>query len=68
MISVASVSHSRLPLKVYDLSGKEVETLGNDNLKPVGRYIFNASGLSSGVYFYTLRTKNFKDTDEVTGI
>ncbi len=50
-------------LKVYDISGKEVAVLVNDNLN-AGNHevIFNASILSSGVYFYTLRTKGFSLT------
>ena len=40
-------------LKVYDLLGKEVATLVNDQ-KHAGKYevTFNATDLSSGVYFY----------------
>ena len=43
-------------LKVYDILGKEVKTLVNEN-KPAGSYIlkFDGSNLSSGIYFYTLR-------------
>ena len=42
-------------LKVYDLLGKEVAVLVNEN-KPAGNYsvTFNGSNLSSGVYFYSL--------------
>jgi hypothetical protein len=42
-------------LKVYDMLGKEVATLVNENLNP-GTYktTFNASRLSSGTYVYTL--------------
>ncbi|MBS4032994.1 MAG: T9SS type A sorting domain-containing protein [Ignavibacterium sp.] len=50
---------SWLTLKVYDLMGREVVTLLNE-YKPAGSYEieFNASHLSSGVYFYTLKTDN----------
>jgi hypothetical protein len=43
-------------LKVYDVLGKEVATLVNEE-KPAGTYEvdFDASGLSSGVYIYTLK-------------
>lgn len=42
-------------LKVYDILGREVETLVNEE-KPVGRYEvnFDASRLSSGLYIYRL--------------
>jgi len=44
---------------VYDLLGREVKTLVNENKQP-GTYqvIFNAEGLSSGVYFIGLKTNN----------
>ena len=51
-------------LKVYDVLGKEIETLVNENLKP-GTYEvkFDGSKLSSGIYFYTLRASNgFRQT------
>ena len=50
---------SRVTLKVYDILGREVTTLVNEE-KPAGTYevIFNASNLSSGVYFYRLETSN----------
>jgi hypothetical protein len=43
-------------LKVYDILGNEITTLINEK-KPAGEYevIFDASGLSSGIYFYQLR-------------
>jgi len=47
-------------LTVYDILGKEVATLVNENLSP-GSYEsdFNGSNLTSGVYFYRLETKEF---------
>jgi len=50
-------------LKVYDLLGREVATLVNENLPP-GSYevTFDASGLASGVYFYRLRAGEFTET------
>jgi len=43
-------------LKVFNLLGQEVATLINDSRMAAGthEYIFDASTLSSGVYFYTL--------------
>lgn len=42
-------------LKVYDVLGNEVATLVNEE-KPAGSYevVFDASGLTSGIYFYRL--------------
>jgi hypothetical protein len=44
-------------LKVYDVLGNEIATLVNEE-KPAGIYEvnFNAAGLSSGVYFYQLKS------------
>jgi hypothetical protein len=53
-------------LKVYDVLGKEVATLVNEE-KAAGSYEvdFNANGLSSGVYFYQLRSGNFIQTNKM---
>jgi len=47
--------NSFVTLKVYDLTGKEVETLFNGS-RMAGSYsaVWNAVNYSSGVYFYTL--------------
>jgi len=47
-------------LKVYDVLGREVATLVNENQTP-GVYTvpFNASNLSSGMYLYRLETGSF---------
>jgi hypothetical protein len=49
-------------LKLYDVLGKEVDNLFKGSLS-AGYYQmnFNASSLSSGVYFYRLETENFSD-------
>ncbi|MFH0733431.1 MAG: T9SS type A sorting domain-containing protein [bacterium] len=59
-------------LKVYDILGKEITTLVNEEKTP-GAYqvTFNAKTannvkeLSSGVYFYTLKTGNFTETKKM---
>ena len=50
-------------LKVYNSIGELVSTLVNEE-KPSGNYsvIFDASGLSSGVYFYRLTSGSFNQT------
>ena len=53
-------------LKVYDITGKLVSTLVNQNLS-AGTYNvdFDASKLSSGVYFYTMQAGNFTSTKKM---
>lgn len=53
-------------LKVYNLLGQEVATLLNEE-QNAGNYIakFDASSLSSGIYFYTLKAGNFTDTKKM---
>ncbi len=50
-------------LKIFDINGREVQTLINEALQP-GSYevTFNGSALNSGVYFYQLSTENFSET------
>ena len=49
-------------IKVYDVLGRVAATLVNEN-KQAGFYkvSFDASNLSSGVYFYTIKTNDFID-------
>jgi uncharacterized delta-60 repeat protein len=53
-------------LKVYDVLGNEVATLVNEE-KSAGSYevTFNASQLSSGIYFYTLKAGSFIETKKL---
>ena len=55
---------SRVSLIIYDLLGREVKRLVNNEFKVAGRYEyeFNASGWASGVYFYRLVAGSFVDT------
>jgi len=55
--------NSEVTLKVYDVMGREVQTLVNEKLHP-GTYetSFDGSYFSSGVYFYRLQTENFSET------
>ncbi|HJY63409.1 MAG TPA: T9SS type A sorting domain-containing protein, partial [Ignavibacteria bacterium] len=50
-------------LKVYDIQGRQVAVLLNENKQP-GTYEidFDAGGLSSGIYFYKLIADGFIDT------
>ena len=53
-------------MKVYDMLGREVVNLVNEN-KIAGNYSidFNASSLTSGVYFYRLEVNGFVDTKKM---
>jgi len=54
---------SKVTLKVYDMSGKVVATLvENQELNPgVNQYTFNAGNLPSGIYVYSLNAGSFKE-------
>ncbi len=66
-ISFAIPNSGMVKLTVFDISGKEVATLVNDRLNAgTYNYEFNASKLSSGVYFYRLITNDFVDTKKMT--
>lgn len=53
-------------LKIFDLIGNEVATLV-DREQPAGNYeiVFDASGFSSGVYFYKITAGNFIETKKM---
>jgi hypothetical protein len=54
---------SNVTLKIYDLSGKLVSVLVDENQQPgIYNIMWNASGLSSGVYLYILTSGNYKET------
>ena len=59
-------SHQFVSLKVFDVLGNEVSTLVNEE-KSAGNYSvdFNASHLSSGVYFYTLKAGSFVESKKM---
>ena len=54
---------THVTLKVYNVMGQEVETLVNQDMN-TGRYTvaFDATGLTSGIYFYTVTMGNFTAT------
>ncbi len=53
-------------LKVYNILGNEIATLVSKN-QPAGKFNinFDASNLTSGIYFYTLTTDSFSDTKKL---
>ena len=66
-ISYQLKANSFVSLKVFDLLGREVKTLINEE-KSAGSYSlnFSAIGLPSGVYFYKLTAGNFSETKKMT--
>jgi len=58
---------TKVTLNIYDVSGRKVMTLINNELKKADFYTvdFNASQLSSGVYFFNLITDKFSDTKKM---
>ncbi|CAF3748185.1 unnamed protein product [Rotaria sp. Silwood1] len=63
-INFALPLDSKVLLKVYDITGREISTLLNGELKPAGYYTvdFNGSGFASGLYIYRIQT----DKESVT--
>ena len=57
---------SFVTIKIYDVLGREIETLVN-NFKDAGRYEveLNASTLPSGVYFYRIQAGDFIQTKKM---
>jgi len=65
-IQYAISSRQFVRLKVYDVLGNEVAALVNEE-KPAGNYNikFDAAGLTSGIYFYTLNAGTFVQTKKM---
>jgi hypothetical protein len=66
IISYQLPSNNHVSLKVYDMIGREVATLVNE-VKEAGSYeaTFNASKLSSGIYFYQLKSGQFSSVKKM---
>jgi hypothetical protein len=54
---------SNVRISIYDISGKEVATLVNNQMNP-GSYTadWNATNFASGIYFYRMTTDKFIET------
>ncbi|MBX2976519.1 MAG: T9SS type A sorting domain-containing protein [Ignavibacteriaceae bacterium] len=53
-------------LNVYDILGRKVKTLISTTLETgLHQVDFNASALSSGIYFYEIRTANFQKINKM---
>ena len=66
-IQFALPTGSQVVLKIYNLLGREVATLVNEELQS-GKYKvdFEANGLPSGVYFYRIQAGGFSKTRKLT--
>ncbi len=62
-INFSLPKNSNVKLRIYSTTGKMITELINEN-KMAGNYSVNFDGtdLSSGVYFYSLETDNFRET------
>ena len=65
-ISYSIPENEYVTLSIYDALGKEVAVLDN-GFRTAGNYshTFDASNLSSGMYFYTIRSGNFVQTKKM---
>ncbi len=65
-ISFSLPTKSYISLKVFDLLGRDVATIVSENLS-AGNYTrqWNASGMSSGIYFYRLQAGSFTETKKL---
>jgi microcystin-dependent protein len=66
VIASAVKQSQNVILKVYDILGIEVATLVNQEM-PAGEHgvVFDASELSSGIYFYQLRSSDLVLTNKM---
>jgi len=59
-------SNEFVNIKVYNILGQPVKTLIYKNFNAgVHKITFDATGLSSGMYYYKITTKNFSDTKKM---
>jgi hypothetical protein len=66
ILQYAIGSRQFVTLKVYDLLGREIATLVNEEkLAGTYRFKFDGTGLPSGVYFYQFRAGNFVETKKM---
>jgi hypothetical protein len=63
LINYSLPRDAHIALAIYDVLGNEVELLENGNKKAGNySYSFDASKLSSGMYFYKMESENFTET------
>ncbi len=66
-ISFTLPAADHVTVEIYNVSGQKVETLAN-NFLDAGKHsvVWDASGLSNGVYFYTVESGDFSKTMKMT--
>jgi len=65
-IEISIPKTSFVKLVIYDIQGREIETLVNSELKAGGYKIdWDASNYPSGVYFYSISAGEFKETKKM---
>ena len=65
-ISFALPQESRVLLKIYNITGKEVSTLADQSFSAGKHFVeWNARGFSTGIYFYTIHAGDFRETKKM---
>lgn len=66
-INFSLPSDSKVTLNIFDISGRLVSTLLNNEFKTANYYTvsFNGANLSSGTYFYSIRTDKNTETKKM---
>ncbi len=66
-IHFALPKRAQITIKLFDLLGREIATLVEDKLNGgVHQINFEAAGLPSGLYFYTMKTSGFSASKKLT--
>lgn len=65
-INYSLPTESSVQISIYDINGQEVARLV-EGFQPIGNYsvVWNASELTSGIYFYRLTTENFTESKKM---
>jgi hypothetical protein len=65
-IKIDAAKLSDVRVIVYDILGRDVQTLVNEKLQP-GTYetTFDGSGLNSGIYYYIMRAGDYSETKKM---
>lgn len=66
-IDYSVAKQSVVSLKIFDVLGREIAVLVNNEVKQAGSYnaVFNASNLPSGIYYYQIKAGDFTDTKKM---